>query len=747
MSDFLGIDLVAGLNETQSQSRINSAIKTMQTSGKLDNIKLNINVDNKVLQTIRAFNTEMKKLSQAAQNTGKNIDQAMNPTGGTDARKGQLNNLIKEYQQLENSAKKQSQSTIEANRKEAQSVKQLLEQYAVLNKTSEKRDKSGKTTQYRYDVGDTDGNVKASIFADEKGILTGSSITENHEKINKDLEKVAQERQSIYNKLAKIRASGYGNEKQLKLFDEQASSRDIGVLQSLGKEVDKYGSSISSLSRKSKLGDTIKSMETLYKTGTIRLPRNNMLSDIRTRLDGATTTKEIDDVQSRISRLQNTLSGRDKGFLQIEKIRADNIIPSKEVSEARERLRKAQTPEQTQRVLGEIGGLEAQSNQLKANNRQMQALANQRTAIIDKINKAGQMQGAQSGVISMFKRQAVDGNADSLQRLSRNIGQYSDSLRVAATEGRKQESVLQKREGMLERLNNIEQKNGQIEKRSADLRKQIANADVKDYQRVSNEISKYNSHLQNKNRLEQAQQRSNTRVKNLREQVVGGISPENERKLLSYQRAIHNLSPDTQNLNRELQRLDGQFGRVSTAVMEADKGMARFSRQLASAMVRVPIYAATMAAMFAPMRMMQDAISQSIQIDSQMTVLERVSNGTIQMNQALENSVDIADRLGNVISEVNDGLIAFARQGYRGDELTAMTEYATLMSNVSDLSVDESASSLTAAMKGFNIEAENSVHVVNAMNEVDKQIVPYIGNNVCKFRICWKAVIQPLIVV
>src|SRR5690606_5190479 len=43
----------------------------------------------------------------------------------------------------------------------------------------------------------------------------------------------------------------------------------------------------------------------------------------------------------------------------------------------------------------------------------------------------------------------------------------------------------------------------------------------------------------------------------------------------------------------------------------------------------------------------------------------------------------------------------------------------TLLGNISDLSVDESASILTAALKGFNIEAERGLHVINALNEVD----------------------------
>lgn len=41
------------------------------------------------------------------------------------------------------------------------------------------------------------------------------------------------------------------------------------------------------------------------------------------------------------------------------------------------------------------------------------------------------------------------------------------------------------------------------------------------------------------------------------------------------------------------------------------------------------------------------------------------------------------------------------------------------MSNVSTMNLEESMSKLTAATKVFNIEAEDSLRVVDALNEVD----------------------------
>lgn len=122
---------------------------------------------------------------------------------------------------------------------------------------------------------------------------------------------------------------------------------------------------------------------------------------------------------------------------------------------------------------------------------------------------------------------------------------------------------------------------------------------------------------------------------------------------------------------------------------------------------------------YQPLRIGRELVQTLIEIDTQMTTLSRVTAGEADITKTLRESFELADRLGNRLDEVNNAIIGFARQGFRDDELLAMSEVATLMSNVSSLSLEESMSKLTAAVKVFNIEAENSMRVVDALNEVD----------------------------
>lgn len=219
--------------------------------------------------------------------------------------------------------------------------------------------------------------------------------------------------------------------------------------------------------------------------------------------------------------------------------------------------------------------------------------------------------------------------------------------------------------------------------------------------------------------LGRAQKQALHNVEMLNERLSGKIPERYQRQIHSLSTELQNLTPTTKNAVARSRELTQQLSHVSAQATQADRNMAMFKDQMHSAFLRVPIYAATMAMLFTPLKAVQDAMRQMIEIDTQMTVLERVSNGAIEMNDALESSITIAERLGNTIGEVNDGLIDFARQGFRGGELESMTEAATLFSNISEMGVGEASSGLTSIVNGFQMLPDEIMTAVDAINEVD----------------------------
>lgn len=168
-----------------------------------------------------------------------------------------------------------------------------------------------------------------------------------------------------------------------------------------------------------------------------------------------------------------------------------------------------------------------------------------------------------------------------------------------------------------------------------------------------------------------------------------------------------------------IDKLRGKINLLGAEATEASKNAMGIVEAFKIAMERFPIWMAASTAFYGTVRSIRSAVRQIVEIDSQLTVLRRVSADATNVNAVLEDSVEIARRLGNEIREINEGFIEFARQGYTGVDLTEMVEFATLLGNISDLSIEESASILTAALKGFNLEASETIRVVDALNEVD----------------------------
>jgi len=124
-------------------------------------------------------------------------------------------------------------------------------------------------------------------------------------------------------------------------------------------------------------------------------------------------------------------------------------------------------------------------------------------------------------------------------------------------------------------------------------------------------------------------------------------------------------------------------------------------------------------AFYAPLRGMQQAVQTILEVDKQITELKRVMDEDTNFDNLLSGSIELAKELGRSITEVNVALTGFARQGFSESEILALTESATLAQNISELSADEAMDALTAAMTVFNIEARDSISIVDMLNEVD----------------------------
>src|SRR5205085_144693 len=143
--------------------------------------------------------------------------------------------------------------------------------------------------------------------------------------------------------------------------------------------------------------------------------------------------------------------------------------------------------------------------------------------------------------------------------------------------------------------------------------------------------------------------------------------------------------------------------------------------QLRIAMARVPVWTIAMTAWYGTLRGIKAMTDQIVQLDTALTELRRVANSNLNIDVLFAGAVDLSKQLGNNVMDVLNSVNELARTfgDFNERQLLAITKTATLMSNVSDLTAEQATQDLVGTMNAFNITAEESIHIVDALNQVD----------------------------
>ena len=114
-------------------------------------------------------------------------------------------------------------------------------------------------------------------------------------------------------------------------------------------------------------------------------------------------------------------------------------------------------------------------------------------------------------------------------------------------------------------------------------------------------------------------------------------------------------------------------------------------------------------------------MSNVTQMDSAMTELYKVTdNSQHEYDKFREATKKTSDEIGATQVSLVQSTATFARLGYNLTDYAELGKNAALFSNVGDegMTSTEAAEDMVAIMKGFNIQAEDSIHIVDALNQV-----------------------------
>lgn len=210
MDNNLSILISAKLDEKLSTEQLQSQLNTVAK-----NLKLNIQIDEKVLNTLNQFTDQMKRISEAALNTGKVIEEALMPDGSKikrtyfDGIKGEFAETVRAAQE---SAKEQLAAINEVN-----------QGWGNATKSVEKYNAAQKNTNNTYTY--QQGNVTRTVNTNGNDQVTSYKDTTNYAKDAQDAQKLVDAQDKVRESLKKMYDQGMLNEQFFTNFNKVIDSK------------------------------------------------------------------------------------------------------------------------------------------------------------------------------------------------------------------------------------------------------------------------------------------------------------------------------------------------------------------------------------------------------------------------------------------------------------------------------------------------------------------------------------------
>jgi hypothetical protein len=198
---------------------------------------------------------------------------------------------------------------------------------------------------------------------------------------------------------------------------------------------------------------------------------------------------------------------------------------------------------------------------------------------------------------------------------------------------------------------------------------------------------------------------------------------------------IKGFDHDTRTLTYTLKTGKNEFTEYTAAVRHLDqqytstagktKRMETFLEATKRKMKELTSYFSGMAVFNRIGQELRRGIQYVREIDLALTELKKVTDETEETyDKFLDTAAKTGARLGSTISAVTEATATFAKLGYTISEATEMAEAAIVYKNVGDNieSTEDAADSIISTMKGFRLEATESMAIVDRFNEVGKSI-------------------------
>lgn len=281
MADDLKILISAGLNTGKSIGEINTSIKGIEK--RINKLKLNIEINDKVFQTLNNFSKQMQQIGNVAKNTGKIIEESIMPDGSR-IKRTYFNGLKSEFSQVTTEAKR-------AGDIERKTLSELEQGYAKLNsQVRNYADGSLKSITSTYQ--NTSGNGRV-ITTNATGNVINYKDIEN-------IKKFSQEQDKLRAKLIELATTGrYASDELRKIGTSIYSASTLQQLNNLKNRMSNMKFNTSLVAEQEKVTQSLKKM---YDQGIVN---ESFFRNFNKVINSSKNVAEIEKLQAALKRVND----------------------------------------------------------------------------------------------------------------------------------------------------------------------------------------------------------------------------------------------------------------------------------------------------------------------------------------------------------------------------------------------------------------------------------------------------------
>jgi len=184
---------------------------------------------------------------------------------------------------------------------------------------------------------------------------------------------------------------------------------------------------------------------------------------------------------------------------------------------------------------------------------------------------------------------------------------------------------------------------------------------------------------------------------------------------------IEKVSQSMKVLKTESKKTTDTTKKLTDATKEGAKASMSFGQQTLEAAKKFGIWSAVTSIYFAAIRGLKQMVDEVKNLDDALVEMSKVSELSGESLQRFGDiAADVGKKINATAADVVNAAADFSRMGFGEEESLRLAEDALVLTKIADgiTEVDEATKALTSTLKGFNMDASESRHIIDALNEV-----------------------------